>query len=139
MEKLVKSKERVKKFAEVYTPERIVKNMCDMLDRENDNHAFDKIETTFLEPACGNGNFITEIMRRKLLLCKTDEEAERACASVYGIDIQEDNVRECWERIEKQVHEVFPGAVVMPILQKNIVCGNFLKPETVWFLERENE
>lgn len=136
-EKLVKSKERVKKYAEVYTPEWCVKKMCDMCDEESGGHAFDRIETTFLEPACGNGNFIAEIIRRKLLLCKTDEDAVTACGSVYGIDILPDNVQECRERIEKQVHEVFPGAVVMPTLAQNIVCGNFLKPGTVWFLAED--
>jgi len=136
-EKLVKSKERVRKYAEVYTPEWCVKKMCDMCDEESGGHAFDRIETTFLEPACGNGNFIAEIMRRKLLLCRTDEDTVTACGSVYGIDILPDNVQECRERIEKQVHEVFPGAVVMPTLAQNIVCGNFLKPETVWFLAED--
>lgn len=114
-----------------------MKKMCDMCDEESGGHAFDRIETTFLEPACGNGNFIAEIMRRKLLLCRTDEDAVTACGSVYGIDILPDNVQECRERIEKQVHEVFPDAVVMPTLVQNIVCGNFLKPETVWFLAED--
>ena len=138
-ENIIKSKERVKKFAEVYTPERIVKRMCDMLDAENGGQAFASIGTTFIDPACGNGNFITEIMRRKLLLCKTDADAVRACAAVYGVDIQADNVQECRERIEKQVHEVFPGAAVMPTLEMNIVCGDFLNPEGIWFLEEYAE
>ena len=66
-EKLTKSKERVAKYGEVFTPQHIVKDMCDMLEKENPG-AFDP-ERTFLEPSCGDGAFILEILRRKFSLC----------------------------------------------------------------------
>lgn len=65
-EKLIKSKQRVKDFAEVFTPKHIVKNMCDLVPEE----MWVSVDTTFLEPACGTGNFLAEILARKLELCK---------------------------------------------------------------------
>lgn len=61
MSKQIKSRKRVKDFAEVYTNEREVKAMCDLIPTE----IWDNIESTFLEPACGNGNFLVEILARK--------------------------------------------------------------------------
>ena len=56
-EQLIKSKDRVQKFAEVYTPAHIVKDMCDLIPEK----LWDNIECCFLEPACGSGNFLAEI------------------------------------------------------------------------------
>lgn len=55
-ERLIKSKERVKEHAEVFTPSWLVKDMCDTIPSE----IWENIESTFLEPACGNGNFLVE-------------------------------------------------------------------------------
>ena len=52
-----------------------------------------KIETTFLEPACGTGNFLVEILRRKLEVANNDQERIVALSSIYGVDIQLDNVK----------------------------------------------
>lgn len=132
--RLQKSKERVKKFGEVFTPAWLVKKMCDMLDDENGGHAFD-IEKTFLEPCCGTGNFAVEIIGRKLAKCKTAEDVRTAVASYYTIEIQEDNVQECRERVAALVAEQFLGVEVRDILERNIVCGDFLHPEGIWFME----
>ena len=78
-----------------------------------------------LEPACGNGNFLVEIARRKLAAGMTREET---ASTIFGIDILMDNVVEARERLLK----LLPGAE--EILTRNIVCGDFLQPETVWFL-----
>lgn len=133
-ERLQKSKERVKKFGEVFTPAWLVKKMCDMLDDENGGHAFD-IEKTFLEPCCGTGNFAVEIIGRKLVKCKTAEDVRTAVASYCTIEIQEDNVRECRERVAALVAEQFPDVEVWDILERNIVCGDFLHPKGIWFME----
>lgn len=82
-EKLIKSKQRVKDFAEVFTPAHIVKDMCDLVPEE----MWTNVETTFLEPACGTGNFLVEILERKFKLCKDWEDGLRALKSVYGVDI----------------------------------------------------
>lgn len=136
-ERLQKSKERVKKFGEVFTPAWLVKQMCDMLDDENGGHAFD-IEKTFLEPCCGTGNFAVEIIGRKLAKCGTAEDVRTAVASYYTVEIQEDNVRECRERVAALVAEQFPEVNVRDILERNIVCGDFLRPKGIWFMEDGN-
>ena len=64
---LRKSAERVRKYSEVYTPMWLVKDMCDMLGGESPE-AWTVLDKTFLEPACGNGNFLVEIFERKLKL-----------------------------------------------------------------------
>jgi len=129
-EEIIKSKERVKEFAEVYTPENIVCDMLDLIPKSDFG-----IHTTFLEPSCGNGNFIEKILERKFKLCKSKHDVLYSLGTVYGIDIQPDNVEECKERIEKMMLR-FGGEVaetyntnkdlVHTILDLNIVEGDFL-------------
>jgi len=129
-EKIIKSKKRVKDFAEVYTPSFIVKDMCDLIPKE----IWEDIESTFLEPACGNGNFIVEILVRKYSRCKDEKDGLKALASVVGVDIQQDNVEECRTRLLRQYIEFFPKAsefailMASGILQNNIICGDTLNP-----------
>lgn len=82
-EQLIKSKQRVKDFAEVFTPAHIVKDMCNLVPEE----MWISVDTTFLEPACGTGNFLAEILERKFKLCQSWEDGLRALKSVYGMDI----------------------------------------------------
>lgn len=131
-EKLIKSKQRVKDFAEVFTPKHIVKDMCDLVPEE----MWTNVETTFLEPACGTGNFLAEILERKFKLCENWEDGLRALKSVYGIDIQQDNVEEAKGRLFEMYIKRFPkspaisGLIAAQILENNIVCGNFIKEYT---------
>ena len=143
-EKLIKSKERVHKFAEVYTPERIVKKMCDLCEAENDD-AFTVLTKTWLEPACGNGNFLVEIFRRKLLICETPLDGLIVLNTIYGIDILPDNVEEERGRLKAMYAERFGEVTndIDNILERNIVCGDFLTGQTVdgtpiWFLDDGN-
>jgi len=62
-EKLIKSKRRVKEFGEVFTPEFIVKQMCDLCEP-----TISQVDKKVFEPTCGNGNFLVEILNRKLNL-----------------------------------------------------------------------
>lgn len=131
-EKLIKSKQRVKDFAEVFTPKHIVKDMCDLVPEE----MWTNVETTFLEPACGTGNFLAEILERKFKLCEGWEDGLRALKSVYGVDIQQDNVEEAKGRLFEMYIKQFPkspaisGLIAAQILERNIVCGNFIKEYT---------
>lgn len=133
-EKIIKSKQRVKDFAEVFTPSHIVKDMCDLIP----DSAWDNIESTFLEPSCGNGNFLVEIYKRKLKLCKDERDGLKALASMVGIDIQPDNCEECRKRLMAQYLEAFPNAnevcilLAVRILQNNIICGDGLKIMKRW-------
>lgn len=145
-ERLIKSKERVKNFAEVFTPEWVVKDMCDVIEEEatkSGEDAFD-IGFTFLEPSCGNGNFIVEIMVRKYKRCKNPKDGLKALASVVGIDIQEDNCVECRQRLLGQYMATFADAsdvaieMASAILQNNIICGDSLEIQRQWIEQNEN-
>ena len=137
----IKSKKRVKDFAEVYTAEREVKNMCDLIPQE----VWDNIESTFLEPACGNGNFLVEILNRKYARCKSEKDGLKALASITGIDIQSDNCEECRKRLLTQYIEHFPNAnelailMASGILQNNIICGDSLEIQAKWAGEAEED
>lgn len=105
----VKSKKRVADHGEVFTNDREVNAMLDLV-----KHETERIESTFLEPACGNGNFLAEVLRRKLTVIddrysKSQFEWERyaviAVSSIYGVDILEDNAIECRERLFKIFNE----------------------------------
>ena len=99
----VRSKNRVTDHGEVFTSEREVNAMLDLVKQETE-----RIDSRFLEPACGNGNFLAEVLRRKLSVVeakykKSQFEYERysvvAISSIYGVDILEDNAQECRERL----------------------------------------
>lgn len=128
--KYIKSPERVKKLGEVFTPELVVKKMCDDLEEHNKD-AFD-IDKTFLEPSCGTGNFLVEVYERKLKRCHSKSEAIRALESIYGVDIMLDNVHEARRRLivmycEAYGYELRWSRVVANIVKKNIICADFLK------------
>ncbi len=137
----IRSKSRVRDLGEVFTPARTVNDMLDMVD-----HKTREIESRFLEPSCGNGNFLVEILRRKLGKVKEvsfDKHSLElntllALSSIYGIDINFENVNESRQRmrtitfeflangIEKSRHtNGFPASIDY-VLSKNIVLGDFL-------------
>lgn len=141
MEKQIKSRQRVADHGEVYTAEREVKAMCDLVSDE-----CSRIDSRFLEPACGDGNFLAEILSRKLAAVKKkykksvidyEKNALLAVSSIYGVDILADNVAACRERLFKMWQKEYKAVVktaysedteksVRFILSKNIVCGNAL-------------
>ena len=139
--KQVKSKQRVADHGEVFTAEREVKAMCDLVKTETE-----RIDSRFLEPACGDGNFLAEILSRKLAVVKKkykkfpmdyEKYSVLAVSSLYGVDILQDNCEACRERLyrmwdkeykavcKKEVSEDCRRSVRF-ILSRNIVCGNAL-------------
>lgn len=88
---LVKSKKRVKEKGEVFTPPSLVNEMLDQLPPETWQP-----NKTFLDPACGNGNMLVEVVRRKI---EKGHCPIQAISTTYGIDIMEDNIKECKERL----------------------------------------
>lgn len=102
-DKQIKSKKRVTDHGEVFTAEREVNAMLDLVKQETE-----RIDSRFLEPACGTGNFLVAILKRKLAIvesryAKSPLELERhaiiAIASIYGVDILKDNVQTCQDRL----------------------------------------
>lgn len=135
----VKSRERVASHGEVFTAEREVKAMCDLVADE-----CRKYDSTFLEPACGDGNFLAEILSRKLEALDGDSDYERksliALSSLYGIDILADNAESCRRRLYEiwSAHSGLSDSAktrAREILNANIVCGDTLKPERITFTE----
>ena len=135
------SSKRVADHGEVYTNPREVNAMLDLVKSETE-----RIESRFLEPACGNGNFLVEILRRKLLVVSKRAETHQrewefsaflATASIYGIDILPDNISACRKRlfqiIESEYRSRF-GEKCVPafleavkfLLSKNILWGDAL-------------
>ena len=144
----VKSKKRVADHGEVFTNQREVNAMLDLV-----KHETERIDARFLEPACGNGNFLAEVLRRKLTVVdsrysKSQFEWERyaviAVSSIYGVDILEDNAQECRDRLFKIFDERYTSLFkdkckvecrqsVKFLFNKNILWGDaldFTNPET---------
>jgi hypothetical protein len=143
----VKSKKRVTDHGEVFTNDREVNAMLNLVKRETE-----RIDSRFLEPACGNGNFLAEVLRRKLAVVdsrysKSQIEWERysviAVSSIYGVDLLEDNAQECRDRLlgiytewySKTFKQVNNDCIcsVRFLLSRNILWGNaldFTNPKT---------
>ena len=140
-DKQVRSKQRVADYGEVLTGEREVKAMCDLVKQEAE-----RIESRFLEPACGNGNFLAEVLSRKLAVvksrygkCPADYEkySVLAVTSIYGVELLPDNAAECRTRLfglwdeaytanNREVADDQCREAVRFILKKNILCGDAL-------------
>ena len=118
--------ERIRKYGEVFTPPDIVAHMCDMLEDESPGaFAPDK---TFLEPTCGDGAFVVEILRRKFDNCKTRSELTTAISSVYGLEIQADNVAECIRRVTALCQQYFkPTRAELQIINDHYIVCDGLK------------
>lgn len=139
--KQVKSKKRVAEHGEVFTNEREVNAMLDLVKQETE-----RIDSRFLEPACGNGNFLAEVLKRKLGVVSSrynksqiewETYALTAIASIYGVDILEDNAIEC----RKRLFDIFSKSYVSSfasnckleflksikfLLERNILWGDAL-------------
>lgn len=135
-EQLVKSKQRVKDAGEVFTPRWVVR---DMLDLDEIKDMSFELDTTFLEPACGNGNFIIQILLRKMTSVSKeafDIDVARSVASIYGVDIAEDNVKETRARMMNAIKYFYADngmelrreieCSLWYILYRNIILGNTL-------------
>ena len=139
--KQVKCKTRVADHGEVFTHEREVNAMLDLVKQETE-----RIESRFLEPACGSGNFLVEVLRRKLEVVKNrykksqldyERYAIIAITSIYGIDLLEDNVEECrcrlYDIFDEEYTKLFKNRCqdacrdsVQYILAQNIIQGDAL-------------
>ncbi len=145
-EKQVVSKKRVADHGEVLTSKREVNAILDLVKQETE-----RIDSRFLEPACGTGNFLTEILERKLLIVESrygksqldyERNAILATSSIYGIDILEDNVAECRKRLFTIFNQRYSGLfkeiakdecrnAFKYIVGRNIIWGDALTLKTV--------
>ena len=141
MNKQVKSKARVADFGEVNTSEREVNAMLDLVKQETE-----RLDSRFLEPACGDGNFLIEVLNRKLEILikkykRNQYEFERnsvvVVGSIYGVDILLDNAQSARDRLFNRFFEVYKKYFkknlndnlvesIRFILDKNIIHGDAL-------------
>lgn len=143
----IKSRKRVSEHGEVFTAQREVDAMLDLVKPETE-----RIDSRFLEPACGTGNYLVSILERKLdVIYRTrtapsrhvdvamvSQEMVQAVTSIYGIEILEDNVAECRERLYGILLDWYPRATqgkgldgelaqtVRYVLGRNILWGDAL-------------
>lgn len=140
-----KSKNRIKDHGEVFTNPREVNAMLDLVIQETQ-----RIESRFLEPACGTGNFLREVLARKMAVvkknyAKNQTEYEKysllSLASIYGIDILIDNVFECrgvlFAQFANEYQKTYKSKIkqnvldsARHILDKNILWGDALNLKT---------
>ena len=140
-EKQVISKQRVADHGEVYTAKREVNAMLDLVKEETE-----RIDSRFLEPACGNGNFLVEILNRKMEAVRRkhaknryeyDLASAQAVSSMYGVELLPDNVEICRNRLLNQYLDTYRQHLsdeasaeqercIRFLLKKNILCGDAL-------------
>ncbi len=138
---LVKSKQRVADHGEVFTPAWMVEAMLDLVKGETE-----RIDSRFLEPACGNGNFLVPVLRRKLAAVELkygQSEFERrhyallALMCIYGIELLPDNIADCRanlleifaEYLGLDEADIFYRAAVC-VLSVNLIHGDAMKMRT---------
>ena len=138
----VKSKQRVADHGEVFTPAWLVEAMLDLVKDETQ-----RIDSRFLEPACGSGNFLVQVLRRKLAAVehkygRSDFERRHyallALMCIYGIELLADNIAECRANLLESLAEYlnldesddlyYAASYVM---SQNIVQGDALKMRTL--------
>jgi len=109
-----REKTRVKATGEVFTPTPLVQEILDKLDPE----LFTDPTKTFLDPSCGDGQFLSEVLIRKL---EAGIDFETALSTIYGVDLMPDNVSLCRERLLCTREEF------RPVVERNIVCADALE------------
>lgn len=147
-EQVVKSRDRVKAYGEVFTPKYMVEQMLDLVSEDLETGP-DFVDTTFLEPSAGDGNFLVAILRRKLAAIERRlppdqwrQESLFALASIYGIELLEDNHQEAKAAMLTEfvgrlhVHDIPVGPdtdlyqAAEFLIRTNIVRGNTLTAQT---------
>lgn len=135
---LVKSKQRVADHGEVFTPAWMVEAMLNLVKGETE-----RIDSRFLEPACGNGNFLASVLRRKLAAVelkygKSDFERQHyallGLMCIYGIELLPDNIADCRENLLEIFAEYLnlePSddlyRAAFFVLSQNLVHGDAMK------------
>jgi hypothetical protein len=139
---LVRSRKRVSDHGEVFTPPWMVDSMLQLVNTE-----LERIESRFLESACGSGNFLKAILEHKLNVVSTRYKGNKfelghygllALMSVYGIELLEDNVAECrgellntFQSSPSGQHDPEAVAAAAHVLSVNIIHGDALSMKFV--------
>lgn len=131
----VKSRQRVIAHGEVFTPEKLVKDMLDLVA-----HECERIDSRFLEPACGDGNFLAEVLCRKLFTVskkhrkfrgKWERDAILCVCSIYGIELLWDNVINCRNRLLTVVDDAHRSIFKKPLPEKAVEAVQFILSKNI--------
>jgi hypothetical protein len=114
-----RDKLRIKQTAEVFTPTPLVQEMLDKLEQQDPTLFLDP-NKTFLDNSCGDCQFLSEVVIRKME--KSECTLEQALKTTYGVELMEDNVNEC----KKRLSGPNPTPKIIEIVNKNIVCHDAL-------------
>lgn len=132
-DRIGRSEERVRKNGEIFTPTALVNEMLDLLIKhqlENGKSLYEVTDGNWVDPSCGNGQFLVEVVRRKL---EAGHTPEHALETTYGVELMPDNTGVCRVRVLQVVAEHLkqPLDIVKKkyyhIVKQNIVCGEALK------------
>ena len=144
---IIKSRSRVREKGEVFTQPREVNNILNLTQATSNRY------WRFLEPACGNGNFLEAILRQRLERLVGDEiewhpknrefSTLKVLSTIYGVDIAEDNISECKKRLRGVVFDYLPERTTKEfllaldeILRTNLIVGDMLNgKERIFFVE----
>ena len=111
-----RTKDRIDKTGEIFTPKELVNEILNKFP----DFAFADEDKTFCDPACGDGNFLIEVLLRKL---KNGHNIQKALSTIYGVDIMEDNIELCKNNLLKIVGDSEENR---KIVNNNIICNNSL-------------
>jgi hypothetical protein len=149
--KLVKSRQRIEEHGEVFTPSWLVESMLDLVKDESE-----RIDSRFLEPACGSGNFLRSVLERKLNTVKSrygknqfemHQQALFALMCIYGIELLEDNLKECRSillaifadfvgaSIDEPIYKAAENVLKVNILQANALTMTTIEGDHIQFPE----
>lgn len=146
-QKQVKSRSRVRDRGEVFTAEREVNNILALTQATSNRY------WRFLEPACGNGNFLEAILRQRLEHLKQDRvewhtknrefSVLKVLSTIYGVDIAEDNISECKKRLRGVIFDYLPKKsskefllAMDSIMDTNLIVGDMLNgKDKIFFTE----
>lgn len=126
-------KEKIRRFGEVFTPQEVVEMMLDMLESESPG-AFEP-GTTFLEPTCGEGVFVCEVLRRKFANCKTDADRRTAIRSIWAMELQEDNV----EKTIRAVTELCEGVLRLNQKDREAIRDHVIQADALKVMRMMND
>ena len=143
----IKSQTRVRDLGEVFTNKREVDNILALTQATSNRY------WRFLEPACGNGNFLEAILRQRLEHLKQDRiewhpknrefSVLKVLSTIYGVDIAEDNISECKKRLRGVIFDYLPNKTTKEfllameeIMRTNLIVGDMLNgKEKIFFVE----
>ena len=136
----IKSKKRIRDHGEVFTQKKEVNAMLDLVKNETE-----RIESRFLEPACGDGNFLAPLLERKLKIvknkyAKSQTDFERmtllAISSIYGIELLQDNIDVCINRLFKIANKLYLKLYKNKCKETTIVLNEHEEWECINFIPK---